>query len=162
MSCSFCGRMSPERGAVVTGLSREVICEHCMRDVYAMIVGTPTSGLPPDDIDAAEAEIRAAFEHMMQAGENGNDLVNVEGGEGLGRCMREGPRHYEGVTAKFSVSRIRFLDMDEAEAFFTIEAMGNQFPYTGRAVLVGDRWLVSRETAAQVLHGAGIHVPPSG
>jgi ClpX C4-type zinc finger len=160
VACSFCARTSPESGAVVMGLGRTIICEHCVRAAQSLMFGTAVAtGELPTDLRLAEQGVGAAFAAMNEISADGHDLPNVDGGEGLAEYVRQGNRRYPDAAATFSVDRIRFLGADEAEVFFTIEAMGTSFPRVGRALLVDDRWVVSRETLAEALQGAGIYIP---
>jgi len=59
------------------------------------------------------------------------------------------------------VERLRFLDDDTAEVEFVLGLLdGPAFPFDGRAVRRGNRWLVTRDTVVRVLQSAGVVVPP--
>jgi hypothetical protein len=64
------------------------------------------------------------------------------------------------------VDDIVFLRSDEAVVWFSVEVDGNRFPMVngreGRAVRVGDRWLIEHATLVDLLRFARVIVPPAG
>jgi hypothetical protein len=71
-----------------------------------------------------------------------------------------GQRHRVGPLST-RVDRIRFSDGDFAEVRFQITlGVGMTTPFEGRTVRREGRWLVSRETAAEVLARGGVQAPP--
>jgi hypothetical protein len=124
-------------------------------------------GPPPDDQAAAEAAIHAAFRGYAAVSADGQDLVNVQAGEGLVEPLTLASRRAPGATPgniAFAVDALRFMCTDEAVVWFSLEIGGVPSPLVrerqGRAVRVGGRWLIERATIAELLAGAGVHVPP--
>ncbi len=126
------------------------------------------TGPPPDDLDAAEAEVRAVFERIVTPSDDGEGVPAVQGGANLGPCLREAgaraPRRGDNddgpATAR--VLHIKFLDAREAVVWFSLERGGNVLlgNMEGRARLDGDRWLVSRATFAHIVGSVGVRCPP--
>jgi hypothetical protein len=124
-------------------------------------------GPPPEDEAAAEAAIRAAFRGYSEASVDGSDLVNVQAGEGLVEPLARASRRAPGATpgnVAFAVDALRFVCPDEAVVWFSLEIDSQRSPLVrerqGRAVRVGERWLIERATIAELLSLAGVHVPP--
>jgi hypothetical protein len=167
---------APGAGTTVQTAAQEAARIAAARSTMA--VGPPTSaaraeqyvpwGRPPDDPEAAEAAITAAFARASETDPDGRDLVNVQAGEGLGASQAAAARRYPGAEqAEWLVEIIRFVCPDEAVVWFTIE-LGGRVPSPivsgrrGRAVRVDGRWLIERGTMAEVLGLAGVTLPPPG
>ena len=124
-------------------------------------------GEPPSDVAGARTAIEHAFTHHDEVDASGDDLVNVQSGRGLAGPLREAQQRVpavRGSSARFVVDDIRFLRRDEAVVWFSIELDGDRFPMVngreGRAVLIGDRWLIEHATIVDLLLLAGVAVPP--
>jgi hypothetical protein len=121
-------------------------------------------GPPPDDPEAAEAAVRAAFDGMLTRNEDGSAVPTVEGGANLGPALFEaGEKAAAGEnTAGIAVEHVRFLGPDEAAVWFTVLRDGHhQFgPLAGRARRIDGQWLVTRETFAQLVASVGVRCPP--
>lgn len=123
------------------------------------------TGPPPDDLDAAEAEVRLAFERMVTLSEDGEAVPAVEGGENLGPSLREArTRATAGADTQATVriEHLKFLGPDEAVVWFTLLRDGNAVLGTleGRARRKGAQWLVSRPTFTQIVGSVGVRCPP--
>lgn len=176
-------RMAEQQGADLTGIDRED-----PRAVQAAIHDTMRPdrpipevrleeqrakhvpvGDPPDDEAAARSSIEHAFTHYDEVDETGTALVNVQRGEGLAGPLREAQHRVPvpvGGRAHIVVDDIVFLRSDEAVVWFSVEVDGNRFPMVngreGRAVRVGDRWLIEHATLVDLLRFARVIVPPAG
>jgi hypothetical protein len=122
------------------------------------------TGPPPADVAAAEAEVRAVFEQMLTASEDGTAVPAVQGGENLGPALAEAAHRAPGGTqpAAVLIELMKFLGADEAVAWFSLERDGAHLfgPVAGRARRIGGRWLVTRETFAQLVGSVGVQCPP--
>ena len=121
-------------------------------------------GPPPADPAAAEAAVTAAFRDYTATDPSGRDLVNVHPGTDLAASQAAASVRYPG-TARMVVDALRFVGPDEAAVWYTVEIDGRIVSplvvrRRGRAVYVDGRWFVARQTVAELLALAGIHVPP--
>jgi len=168
--CSFCGRDLWEvRRHVSAGAVS--ICEDCVATATVALehgevapggeVAFPPRlfGAAPDEkaVDAVVSAIRTTF--GVGPGKSGTPRP-VEGAEDLEPYFAEAGRRVSVRPAGARVERVRFLDDDVAEVEFVISlTSGGAFPFGGRVVRSGDRWLVSRQTVVRVLQRAGVTVP---
>ena len=123
------------------------------------------TGPPPDDVDAAEALVRDAFEHMVTLSEDGEAVPAVQGGANLGPCLRDArDRATAGANtrATVEVEHVKFLGPDEAVVWFKLLRDGQAVLGTmeGRAHRTGARWLVNRGTFGQIVGSVGVRCPP--
>ncbi len=104
VTCSFCGKAPPESGQLVSSAGA-FICEHCVREWFGRLrretrgpgwvspshtvnpFEVEATGPPPEDKDAARAEIAAAFKGHGTLSQDGQSLVMVEDGENLGPTL---------------------------------------------------------------------------
>lgn len=128
----------------------------------------PVGDPPPDEAGARESIIHA-FNQLGEIDDHGEDLVNVQSGRGLVGPLGEAQKRVPGasdVPASLVVDDIRFLRPDEAVVWYSVEVNGERFPMVngreGRAVRVGDRWLIEHATIVDLLSFAGVVVPPPG
>jgi hypothetical protein len=182
VSCSFCGRGSPESGQLVSGMNA-FICEHCIHDWSARLGPSgsplvrpsevpqsrdaPVAGQPPEHAEVAESAIRTAFAGLSTASEDGVSVPTVERGETLGPVLaaaREqgrgiGPPGAEFVT---TIDQIVFTDPDHAAVWFTMTVAGTPLlpRHRGDAVMVGGVWKVARSTFCDLMALAGVQCPP--
>lgn len=124
-------------------------------------------GDPPDDEHAARASIEYAFTHQDEVDASGDGLLNVQGGSGLVGPLHEAQKRIPGggeASATIVVDDVLFLRSDEAVVWFSLEVDGNRFGMVdgreGRAVKIGDRWMIERATIVDLLGFAGVMVPP--
>jgi hypothetical protein len=90
--------------------------------------------------------------------DDGSGLVNVERGESLGPCHAEVQRRFpRQASGAMVVDKIKFLHAAEAVVWFRSEHIPTR---EGRAVLIGDRWKVSRATYSALVAMAGVTCPP--
>lgn len=119
-------------------------------------------GPPPVDEDDARSAITSAFEGTTAVSSDGDHLINVQGGRGLGECVRQAQQRFAGTEARFQGDRVLFLSDREAVVWFSVALEGNPTVRNeeGRALLIDGRWLVSRATLCRLLARAGVHCPP--
>ncbi len=169
-TCSFCGRDLWEVGRFVSARA-VVICEDCVgtatealergeRAPEGEVVFPPRLfGTAPDDkaVDGVVSAIRTTFGvHPDELGAS----RPVEDAEELEPYFAEAGRRFRVRPAGTRVERVRFLDDDVAEVEFVITLSGGgTFPFGGRVIRRGDRWLMSRQTVISVLQRAGVAVP---
>lgn len=125
----------------------------------------PIGDLPANEIAARES-IEYAFNHLGEVDEDGVALVNVQSGRGLVGPLREAQKRVPGAgdnPASLIVDDVKFLRPDEAVVWYSVEVNGERFPMVngreGRAVNVGERWLIEHATIADLLGFAGVTVP---
>jgi hypothetical protein len=173
-------RMAEMRGVDLTGVDREDVqavqaaLHNMMRpDRPAPAVRLEQQkakhvavGDPPDDETAARESIAYAFNHLGEVDEDGAALVNVQSGRSLVGPLQEAQMRVPGAAdapASLIVDDIKFLRPDEAVVWFSVEVNGERFPMVngreGRAVKVGDRWMIEHATIADLLGFAGVVVP---
>ena len=121
-------------------------------------------GPPPEDPEAAEAAVTAAFRDYSDTDETGHHLVNVHVGTGLGDAGAEVGRRYPGK-ARMVVEALKFVSPDEAAVWYTVEIDGRVISpvvvrRSGRAVRVDGRWFVERQTVVDLMVLGGVHPPP--
>ena len=135
---------------------------HCLRR-WPSSTSRPVRS--PDDVDAAEAQVRDAFERIVTPSEDGEAVPAVEGGANLGPCLREaGTRAPGGIDlpTTVTVEHVKFLAPDEAVVWFTLLRGGQPAlgPIDGRGRRLGGQWLVSRATFAKSSPRSGVRCPP--
>ena len=174
-------RMEERRDVDLTGVDREDprAVQAAMYDMMRANGPTPEVGLTlqkakhvpvgasPADEAAARESIEHAFNHLGDVDEDGLALVNVQSGRGLVGPLREAQKRVPGaadVPASLIVDDVKFLRLDEAIVWYSVDVNGERFPMVngreGRAVKVGDRWLIEHATIADLVEFAGIVVPP--
>ncbi len=126
-------------------------------------------GEPPADEAVARESIEYAYSHHDEVDESGAVLVNVQSGQGMAGPLNEARKRIPGgggASAKVVVDDILFLRSDEAVVWFSVEIDGSRLAVVngreGRAVKVGDRWMIERATIANLIALAGVDVPPPG
>jgi hypothetical protein len=124
----------------------------------------PTAS-PPDDLDAAEAAVRDAFERIVTPSDDGSAVPAVEGGANLGPCLAEAGQRAPGqadAAPTVTVDLVKFLRPDEAVVWFSMERNGQTLlpGISGRARCIDGRWLVARETFVQIVGSVGVRCPP--
>jgi Clp amino terminal domain, pathogenicity island component/ClpX C4-type zinc finger len=188
VACSFCGRQPPETGQLVSG-SDAYICEHCIRDWSRRLTGESRSyvqaavhhvshvgdvdptGPPPEDVEAARAEIGATFAEYGNLGDNlsddGQSVLSVERGENLGPTLvaaQQRNRHVvpEDAEVVVSVDEVVFIDQEHAAVWLSVAVDGRYFlrQHRGDAVVVEDRWKIARSTFCELMRLAGVECPP--
>jgi hypothetical protein len=121
----------------------------------------PAPDAGPADADAAEREVRAAFEAMSEL--VGNELVNVEDGVALAPVMREVVQRFGSMAtdAQQRVERVTWVSDTEGAVVFTVWVNGGPFlsSQRGTAKLMGGRWKMSRATFAGLMANVGVTVP---
>lgn len=125
-------------------------------------------GDPPEDEDAARRSIEHAFSQLADVDDTGESLVNVQSGHGLAGPLREAQTRVPGAGARpasLVVDDVKFLRPDEAVVWFSVEVDGARFPMVngreGRAVKIGDRWLIEHATIVDLIQFAGVTVRPT-
>jgi hypothetical protein len=171
--CIFCGRDAYEVERIVANDVGVLLCKDCAwLAVQTMERATEPSAparplrLPPRVFgdapsDEAAREITALFERW--GGDPPLDVaVDVEGGNRLLAVQEELQARYgggRGPQVTFAVARIRFVAPNEAAVRFTVSALPDQ-PLDGRAVRIGDRWRIGRETYCMLASLGGVACPP--
>ncbi len=173
-------RVAEARGVDLTGIDREDLqavqaAIHTMmrsnetapelRMTSQMAKHVPT-GDPPSNEMASQESIEHAFNHLGEVDEDGGTLVNVQCGRGLVGPLHEAQKRVPGAAdspASLVVDAIKFLRHDEAVVWYSVEVDGERFPMVngreGRAVKIGERWLIEHATIADLLGIAGVAVP---
>jgi hypothetical protein len=175
-------RMAESRGVDLTGVDREDM-QAVQEAVHSMMLPnnqpTPEARLamqkakhvpvgdPPEDETAARESIEYVFNHLGETDEDGEALVNVQGGRNLAGPLSQAQKRVPGAgdnPASLIVDDIKFLRPDEAVVWFSVEVNGERFPMVngreGRVVKVGERWLIEHATIADLLGFAGVNVAP--
>jgi len=167
-ACSFCGRDLWEVGRYVSA-GVATICEDCVTTAATALEEGETApggevpfpprlfGTAPDD--RAVEEVVAAFRSTFGPAPRERDAL--EDPEDLEPYLAEAGQRHPVRPSPTRVERLRFLDDDTAEVEFVLGLLdGPAFPFDGRAVRRGNRWLVTRDTVVRVLQSAGVVVPP--
>src|SRR6266511_2144740 len=104
------------------------------------------TGPPPADPNLAKALVEAAFERVFQTRTDGR-LVNVEGETPLPDPLQE--ELASANAPEDRVESVQFLNPRQALVEFQAaadDAQAGASTLTGRAVLVGGAWVVTRDT----------------
>jgi hypothetical protein len=103
------------------------------------------TGPPPVDPNLAEASVEAAFARVFQTRADGR-LVNVEGEPPLPDPLQE--ELASASAPEDRVEDVQFLDPRQALVEFQVaaDAQGDESTLTGRAVMIGHTWVVTRDT----------------
>ena len=169
-TCSFCGRDLWDVDHYVAGPGA-FICDVCIAAAhYALdaadedqvlwlpprIFGTP----PDDDPQALDAIIEAV--HAVFGGDfTEQAAVYVEDGEQLVPIMLATRERTNSRVSELIIHRVRFASPNAATVGFdVILDSSRRFSFVGTMIRVGDRWLVTRTTVADVLKRAGVSLPP--
>lgn len=129
--------------------------------VEQLAENVPVLGPAPDDEESARAGVTDAFARMDGTSEDGEDVVTVERGEGLGECLREAAGRHPGLKARFNVLHVRFVSDREAAVWFdVVHGGGTIHQVEGRSIRVGDQWFVTRATFCSLMRMAGVTCPP--
>jgi ATP-dependent Clp protease ATP-binding subunit ClpC len=180
VACSFCGRRPPETGQLFSGTDA-FICEHCVRDWFASLstahgrqplfgshrtaVGAvETAGPPPEDEEAARAQIAAAYSASTIVGDDGQSVPSVERGANLAPVLLEAQARspFPESIATVEVDHVVFVDSAHAAVSFTIAIDGvpRLSDRRGDAVLVDRTWKMARTTFCELMMLAGVECPP--
>jgi hypothetical protein len=128
----------------------------------ALAPALPPAGPPPDDPDAALAEIRRAFQEVFTAYRDG--LPFVQDGDVLRGAAEQARERWPEVAATLQVGlgEVAFLDEVRAAVQYQLSwsGPGGQAPQVGYAVLERGSWKVARGTYTRLLDAAGVQYPP--
>jgi outer membrane lipoprotein-sorting protein len=120
-------------------------------------------GPPPDDVEEAKFQIREVLKRVPD--DDVPRAETVEWGELLDRYAEGRPKPpphpmVGDQTVEFVLVDVAFLRDDEAVVAFEIRlSRGGSFQTKGRVVKVGDRWLLSYDSWANLQEMGGYHVP---
>ena len=186
VACSFCGLAPPASGQLVSG-DNAFICERCiehwsqyMRTATPRVVlpvvwpPEPSSEIistepPPADIDAARAEIQAAYSAHGTPSEDGTSIPSVERGHDLGPTVAQAKSmaRNRGIDPEASdvavvVNEVRFVDAEHAAVWFSISIDGHPVVrhLRGDALVVAGEWKMGRTTFCQIMAMGGVPCPP--
>ena len=125
------------------------------------------TGPPPEDPNAARAEIAAAFAGFGALSDDGQNALVVDGGESLGPTLvaaRERHPNFipEGADVTLWIDDVVFTDPEHAVLWFTVMADDEpRIPHQrGDAVLVAGQWKMARSTFCALMRMAGVECPP--
>jgi hypothetical protein len=126
----------------------------------------PTAGTPPVDPAAAEKQIRQAFTTAFThapPSDRYRALAAVENGERLKPALDQLGQNFPevGQTVTVTTGRLVFTTPTTAAVEFTLHYTGGA-PYGtkyGKALLIGDQWVVSREAFCGALSYASVTCP---
>jgi hypothetical protein len=123
-------------------------------------IHVPT-GPPPNDVESSSAAIRSTFASLV-IGDVPDDLAFVQGGRGLGVCLRESRKLSPvGQLRDLVVNEIFFLTPNAAVVRFTLKLPGGTFgPMEGRVVRDEVDWLIERATFCALVGRVGVRCPP--
>lgn len=180
-ACSFCGRRPPDTGRLIAGADA-FICENCIRHWFGSLsmagghqprsgaykaqgLLVETVGPPPEDEDAARAEIKAAYLASATTSEDGRSVPSVEMGADLGPTLLQALERNPfppPAEASIDVDAVAFIDAEHGAVWFTITIDGiprlsNQ---RGDAVVVDGAWKMARSTFCALMASAGVTCPP--
>jgi hypothetical protein len=180
VACSFCGRRPPETGQLISGADA-FICEHCIRDWFGSLstahgsqplfgtrraaVGVvENAGPPPEDQEAARAQIAAAYSASTIVGEDGQSVPSVERGANLAPALLQAQARspFPESTVTIEVNHVAFVDSEHAIVSFTIviDGVPRLSERRGGAVLVDRTWKMARSTFCDLMMLAGVECPP--
>jgi Clp amino terminal domain, pathogenicity island component/ClpX C4-type zinc finger len=172
-SCSFCGRdiWDVDR-YVASSVAR--ICGDCVEACAAVLAqaeaqhasGEAPLHLPPRVFgrrpidDEAVKEVTQAFTMAIRGAANDEERAEfIEDGDALAPLLsRTGARYQQPIYTV--VHAVRFVSEDRAQVRFGILLGTTEYPFTGDAVRLDGRWVVSRTTIGLLLAGAGVTIPP--
>jgi hypothetical protein len=128
-------------------------------------VGTvETAGPPPEDEEAARAQIAAAYSASTIVGEDGQSVPSVERGANLAPALLEAQARspFPESTATVEVDHVVFVDSEHAAVSFTIviDGVPRLSGRRGDAVLVDRTWKMARTTFCELMMLAGVECPP--
>ena len=126
-------------------------------------VHIPT-GPPPEDLESSSTAIRAAFARLATF-DVPDDLDFVQGGRGLGECLRAVRRsNFGSLIGELKVTEVFFLSATSAVVRWQVEMRStvqrSHASFDGRAVRVDGGWFVERGTFCELVGRLGIECPP--
>lgn len=170
--CAFCERDLWEVDQYVSG-ARASICGACAATAHDLVTRSPAAehglglalpprvfGTPPDATapDAVMAAIEAALGPDSQRDPERRSR-HLQDAEEL-RPYQDLAASRAGRLERVQVLRIRFLRPDLAAARLNLTVARASFTVDVTAVRQEDRWLVSRDSMADLLARGGVRVPP--
>jgi hypothetical protein len=171
-TCSFCGRDLWDVDHYVEGQGA-CICDVCIAaahialddardDEQVLRLPPRIFGLPPGEDPHALEEIIEALSAVF-----GPELLTeqsaryLEDGEQLVPIMIATRERTNTRASELIIRRVRFSTPSTATVSFeVILDNGGRFSFLGTMMRADDRWLVTRDTVADVLKHAGVSVPP--
>jgi hypothetical protein len=187
VACSFCGLAPPASGQLIAG-DNAFICERCIEHwsqymrtatsrVVVPVVRPPESpsevistGPPPADVDAARAEIQAAYSAHGTTSEDGTSIPSVERGEDLGPTVAKAKSMarnrgiaLDDADVAVVVDEVRFVDAEHAAVWFSISIDGHPMVrlHRGDALVIAGNWKMARTTFCQIMAMGGVPCPPA-
>ena len=172
-SCSFCGRDLWEVDHYVAGAGA-FMCDVCVADAHealddvaddTQVVMLPPRVFgdpPPDDPRALEAiakTLNAVFAEPL----SGETAGYLEDGEELVPILQAARDRHPGIdVTAVVVERVRFsTPIGASVGFRLIINNGARYSFIGAVKRVGERWVVTRATVADVLRAGGMSLPPA-
>jgi hypothetical protein len=126
----------------------------------------PAPGEQPADVAAAREAVRIALETVF-SGDNPREvrLSAIDDASNLDAAMAQAREAYTeaSTTSEAEIGEIVFTDPTHASFLFRLRYTGAPILASrlGSAVLVGDRWFITRSTLCEVLAQAGATCPAS-
>lgn len=120
---------------------------------------------PPEDEDAARAEVAAAYAASAKASDDGRSVPSVERGSDPGPTLLQAQeRNPFPPTAEVSldVHQVACLDRAHAAVWFTvtIDGIPRLSTQQGDAIVVDGAWKMARSTFCALMALAGVDCPP--
>jgi hypothetical protein len=97
------------------------------------------------------------------ASDDGEDVPAIDGGDGLGTCLREARSRVDTTEdTVIDVDHVKFLNEREAVVWYTLSVSGNRYLHhkEGRAIQVNGQWLVTRASFCELMAMGGMTCPP--
>jgi hypothetical protein len=125
------------------------------------------TGPPPENPEAAQAEIAAGFQAHGTLSEDGQSIPSVERGGGLGPTVQAARERHRDVVpdnaeVTITIDNVVFTAAERAAVWFTIllDARPVLQHHRGDAVVVDGEWKMARSTFCELMALAGVQCPP--
>ena len=168
--CSVCGRDLWEVSHYVDA-GRVFICDVCITSAHAAleaagaderVLGLPPRvfGSPPEDDPDAVDEVIGVLKAVFGPAVTDETAAYLEDGAELVPILQAAAERYPGARiAEVSAARVRFSGETASVAFELVLTTGGRLSFVGTLTRADGRWIVTRQTIADVLGPGGIALP---
>jgi hypothetical protein len=147
-----------------------VICEVCIAAAHTALeaagdermlrLAPRVFGTPPADDPGAVDEVIGVLKAVFGPAVTADTADYLEDGAELVPILQAAAERYpDARIAEVSAARVRFSDETASVAFELVLTSGGRLSFVGTLTRIDGRWIVTRQTIADVLGPGGIALP---